>query len=152
MRASVVGAGLACGCLTIAALVVNAQSGPHRNTEAAKLNNPVERTADSIAAGRKSFQFYCAGCHGPGAKGDGGVYGAFGGGSPTNLTDDEWQRAMSDGEIFAVIRDGIGYVEMTGYRKKMTDQQIWEVVNFIRSVAEKPRTPSAGFRSSEGCL
>ena len=132
--------GLACGWFAIAVCAVNVQSGPHRNAEAAKLNNAVERTADSIAAGKKSFQFYCAGCHGPGAKGDGGVYGAFGGGSPTNLTDDEWQRAMSDGEIFAVIRDGIGYVEMTGYKKKMTDRQIWEVVNFIRSVAEKPST------------
>ncbi len=141
MRASIVRVGLACGWFAIAALVVNAQSGPHRNAEAAKVKNPVERTADSIAAGKKSFQFYCAACHGPGGKGDGGVYGAFGGGSPTNLTDDEWQRAMSDGEIFAVIRDGIGYVEMAGYKKKMTDPQIWEVVNFIRSVAEKPTTP-----------
>lgn len=138
MKASVVRGGLVCGWFGIAALVVHAQSEPHRNPEAAKLKNPVERTADSIAAAKKSFQFHCAGCHGPGAKGDGGVYGAFGGGSPTNLTDDEWQRAMSDGEIFAVISDGIGYVEMSPYKKKMSEQQIWEIVNFIRSVAEKP--------------
>lgn len=139
MRSSAIRAGLVFGWIALAALVVQGQTGsPHTNPDAAKIKNPTERTVDSVAAGKKLFIFYCAGCHGPGGKGDGGVYGAFGGGSPTNLTEDAWQRAMSDGEIFTAIRDGIGVVEMAGMKKRMTDAQLWDVVNFIRSIAERP--------------
>ena len=140
MRSSVIRIGVVCGWIALGTFAAQGQtsSSPHLNPEAAKIKNPTEATADSVASGKKLFMFFCAACHGPGAKGDGGIYGAFGGGSPTNLTEDAWQRAMSDGEIFTVIRDGIQLVEMAGFKKRMTDPQIWDVVNFVRSVAEHP--------------
>jgi mono/diheme cytochrome c family protein len=44
----------------------------------------------------------------------------------------------SDGEIFAVIRDGAGpKFDMKGYKSKMTEPDIWNVVNYIRSLQAK---------------
>ena len=41
---------------------------------------------------------------------------------PSNLTDEEWTRGSSDGEIFAVLRDGAGpKFIMRGYKSRMTD-------------------------------
>lgn len=143
MRSSLMCVVVASGWLAMTALVF-AQGGPtspaRRIPEAVGIKNPNPPTADSVPSGKKLFIFFCASCHGPGGKGDGGVYGAFGGGSPTNLTEDEFQSVMTDGEIFWAIRNGIGLVEMAGFSKRITDPQIWDIVNFIRSIAEKPRS------------
>lgn len=42
------------------------------NPEAPKLKNPVAKTPESIAAGKKVYQRMCARCHGSNGRGDGG--------------------------------------------------------------------------------
>ena len=57
---------------------------------------------------------------------------------PSNLTDAKWDRGDSDGEIFVVIRDGAGPTfDMKGYKGKLTDTDIWNVVNYLRSLQAK---------------
>src|SRR5262249_28576369 len=111
---------------------------PHRggNPEAAKIKNPVARTAETVAAGRKTYARLCARCHGPEGKGDGGGAGA--GGQPANLTDDSWDFGGSDGEIFSVIRDGTS-ADMESYAERMTETEMWQLVNFIRSIGPAGR-------------
>jgi cbb3-type cytochrome c oxidase subunit III len=99
------------------------------STDARKLKNPVPSDAQSIEAGKKLYQRYCASCHGPGGKGDGSM--ALSGGTPSDLTDETWDHGSSDGEIFAVIRDGVSS-DMQAYKDKLTEKQIWQVINFIR--------------------
>jgi cbb3-type cytochrome c oxidase subunit III len=104
---------------------------PRRNPEAQKLKNPEPKNAESIEAGKKLYQRYCASCHGPNGKGDGGL--ALSGGEPSDLTDDEWDYGSTDGEIFVVIRDGVS-ADMLAYKEKLNEKQIWQVVNYIRSI------------------
>ena len=65
---------------------------------------------------------------------------------PPNLTDAKWDHGSTDGEIFAVIKDGIGpKFDMKGYNSKMTPQEMWNVVNYLRSIGPagplgKPRS------------
>jgi len=108
---------------------------PHRHPEAQKLKNPVPSNAESIEEGRKLYVRNCASCHGPSGKGDGSM--ALAGGTPANLTDDTWDHGSSDGEIFVVIRDGTSS-DMEAYKDRLTEKQIWQIVNFIRSLAAKP--------------
>jgi cbb3-type cytochrome c oxidase subunit III len=110
-----------------------------RNPEAQKIKNPEPQNAESIEAGKKVYQRYCAACHGPNGKGDGGL--ALSGGEPSDLTDDAWDYGSTDGEIFVVIRDGVT-ADMLAYKEKLTEKQIWQVVNYIRSIGPK--------RSKEG--
>src|SRR5262245_10577050 len=107
---------------------------PPRNAEAQKLKNPLSSDADSIEAGKKLYQRFCASCHGPQAKGDGGL--ALSGGTPSDLTDETWDYGSSDGEIFVVIRDGVSS-DMLSYKEKLTEKQIWQVVTFLRSLGPK---------------
>ena len=108
---------------------------PHRHPEAQKLKNPVPSNAESIEEGRKLYLRNCASCHGPSGKGDGSM--ALAGGTPANLTDETWDHGSSDGEIFVVIRDGTSS-DMEPYKDRLTEKQIWQLVNFIRSLSSKP--------------
>jgi mono/diheme cytochrome c family protein len=90
-------------------------------------------TPASIAAGEASFKRYCRFCHGEDARGNGPQ--APKDTHPPDLTDAKWDHGSTDGEIFAVIKDGIGpKFDMKGYSSRMTPQEMWNVVNYLRSI------------------
>jgi len=107
----------------------------HRHPDAQKLKNPVQSDAASLEEGRKLYLRHCASCHGPSGKGDGSM--ALAGGTPANLTDETWDHGSSDGEIFVVIRDGTTS-DMEPYKDRLTEKQMWQLVNYLRSLAQKP--------------
>ncbi|OFV90293.1 MAG: hypothetical protein A3G76_04775 [Acidobacteria bacterium RIFCSPLOWO2_12_FULL_65_11] len=110
-----------------------------RASEAARLKNPARASAESIAAGKRVYQRYCLFCHGDAAKGDGAM--APEDVTPSNLADAAWDCGSSDGEIFATIRDGVGpKFDMNAYKGRLTDQDIWNVVNYLRSIGPKAGT------------
>jgi mono/diheme cytochrome c family protein len=109
---------------------------PGGSPEGKKLKNPVPSSPESIAAGKAAYTKNCRFCHGTDAKGNGPM--APEGTHPPNLTDDKWDRGSTDGEIFMVIRDGAGpKFDMKGYKSKMSETDIWNVVNYLRSIAAK---------------
>src|SRR3982074_2039431 len=96
----------------------------------------VAASPESIKAGQAAFQKNCRFCHGADAKGNGPM--APEGTHPSNLTDDKWDRGSTDGELFLVIRDGAGpKFDMKGYKSKMSETDIWNVVNYLRSLQGK---------------
>jgi mono/diheme cytochrome c family protein len=103
------------------------------NSDAAKIKNPVAASPASAAAGRRIYQRLCVRCHGSQGKGDGGAAGAV----PSDLSDAQWDYGGSDGEIFSVIHDGTS-TDMEGYAARISDADIWNVVNYIRTFAGKP--------------
>jgi mono/diheme cytochrome c family protein len=115
----------------VTSIVIMAQGNP----EAAKVKNPVAATPESLATGKQIYTRYCATCHG--TSGQGGSGSDISPPAP-NLTDEEWKRGSSDGEIFAVIKNGVQpdlFMEPWGDRIK--DEDIWNVVNYVRSLAKK---------------
>jgi mono/diheme cytochrome c family protein len=108
---------------------------PHRHPEAQKLKNPVASDPASIEEGRKLYLRHCASCHGPSGKGDGSM--ALAGGTPANLTDESWDHGSSDGEIYVVVRDGTTS-DMEPYKDRLSEKQMWQLVNYIRSLGPKP--------------
>jgi mono/diheme cytochrome c family protein len=136
MRASTATTSFFAVCALAAASIVGVSLSAQTsggNPEAAKVKNPVPVTADSIAAGKATYTKYCQFCHGEGAKGDGKM--APKDSHPSDLTDAKWDHGSTDGEIFAVIQSGAGPTSvMKGFKGKLTDQQTWEVVDFLRSI------------------
>jgi cbb3-type cytochrome c oxidase subunit III len=116
--------------------LANAAQEARRNVEAQKLKNPEPSNADTLEVGKKLYARHCASCHGPNAKGDGGM--ALSGGTPSDLTDEAWDYGSTDGEIFVAIKEGVS-ADMLAYKEKLNDQQIWQVVSFLRSVGPKPK-------------
>ena len=112
---------------------VLAQATKGGNPKAAAVKNPVQPTQKSIDSGRQAYNRACRQCHGPKGLGDGPL--APKNPSPANLTDAEWVYGSSDGEIFSIIANGVGGdSEMKGHRSEMTAADMWNIVNFIRSI------------------
>ena len=119
------------GYLIAASIDLSAQAKPAPKAAATK--NPVAPTPASIASGEASFKRYCRFCHGEDARGNGPQ--APKDTHPPDLTDAKWDHGSTDADIFAVIKDGIGpKFDMKGYNSKMTTQEIWNVVNYLRSI------------------
>jgi mono/diheme cytochrome c family protein len=104
------------------------------NPEAAKVKNPVAASVESAAAGRRAYLRLCVRCHGPEGKGDGE---AATGGPPSDLTGSRWTFGSTDGDLFSVIHDGTSQ-DMAGYAERMSDTDIWNVVNYIRTLSRQP--------------
>ena len=110
-----------------------AAQNPGGSAEGKKMKNPVPTSAESVAAGKALFQKNCRFCHGADAKGDGPM--APQGTHPSNLTDDKWDRGSTDGEIYLVIANGAGpKFDMKAYKSKLTETDIWNIVNYVRSL------------------
>ena len=108
-------------------------AGQLDRTVAAQLKNPIVATPASVDSGAKLYRQHCRSCHASDASG--GV-GDEGGPAPPNLKDDKWKYGSSDGEIFAVIKAGIPPdLAMPAWGNKLTDADIWNVVNYLRSLA-----------------
>jgi mono/diheme cytochrome c family protein len=110
------------------------EAGAHHHAEAAKLLNPVKPTADSVAAGKKLYDTQCATCHGESGKGDGKLAASLNPPKPSDLTDASWKHGSTDGEIFTLIRDGSKGTGMRGYAARMKPDDIWNVVNYMRTL------------------
>jgi mono/diheme cytochrome c family protein len=122
---------LAFGSATLTVVVLFAQGNP----EAAKVPNPVAADAASIATGKQVYTRYCAVCHG--INGEGGSGSDISPPAP-DLTDKEWKRGSTDGEIFSVIKNGVPPdLAMEPWGDRIKDPDIWNVVNYIRSLAKK---------------
>lgn len=112
-----------------------------RNPSAAALKNPVAATPESIAAGKKAYDANCASCHGnmaQGAKRAGIVISIIqeqGGKQAPDLTDDKSDHGSTDGEIYTVIKKGVPPTMMAGWDGRISDTEIWNIVNYIRALA-----------------
>jgi mono/diheme cytochrome c family protein len=95
--------------------------------------NPLTATQANLDAGKKIYADKCTDCHGDKGKGDGPdamMYEP----APTDLTDPSSVNKLTDGEIFYQIT--VGRKPMPSFRKKLTDDQRWQLVLFVRALAE----------------
>ncbi len=99
------------------------------------LTNPVPATPDSVTAGAALYARHCAACHGSTGRGDGALAAATAayGARPSDLADATWRHGGSDGEIFVVIRDGIGPdFAMDAFGGRLAERDIWHLVNHLK--------------------
>jgi mono/diheme cytochrome c family protein len=123
-------------CYIAAAVAGLAAQTKQLAAKAAAVKNPVAPTPESIAQGQALYKKYCRFCHGDDAKGDGPQ--APKDTHPPNLVDEKWDHGSTDAEIFASIKDGIGpKFDMKGNSSKMTPQEMWSIVNYLRSIGPK---------------
>lgn len=105
---------------------------------AADDRNPYAGDSNAAKAGEYQFRINCALCHGLGARG---------GGRGPDLTRAQKKHAHSDAEMFQVISNGIAGTAMpangtNGQGVGMTDEEIWQIVTYIRSQEVKaPANP-----------
>lgn len=106
----------------------------------AQEKNPFTGDAKVAKLGEYQFRLNCAFCHGLGARG---------GGRGPDLTRAQKHHGNTDGEIFHNIHDGIAGTAMPaatngGIGVGMSDEEIWQVVTYIRSVEKKASAAETG--------
>jgi putative heme-binding domain-containing protein len=106
----------------------------------AQEKNPYAGDAKVAKLGEYQFRSNCAFCHGLGARG---------GGRGPDLTRANKRHGTSDAEIFHNIHDGIPGTAMPaatngGIGVGMSDEEIWQVVTYIRSVEKKVSAAETG--------
>ena len=104
------------------------------NAAAAAIKNPVAATPQSVTAGQETYRKSCAPCHG--IKAEGGSGNDLIPASP-DLTDEMWDHGSTDGAIFDNIKNGVAPdFNMTPWKDQLKDDEIWTVVNYLRSIAK----------------
>jgi mono/diheme cytochrome c family protein len=98
-------------------------------TEYAGLTNPVG--GEAAAQGAELYRVNCETCHGPQGHGDGPA-GQSLTPKPGNLA--QVQAQAGDDYLFWRIHDGKPGTAMVAWRGILTDEQIWQIVSFLRTL------------------
>lgn len=98
--------------------------------DAQALQNPVPFGDDSIGRGRQIYMQSCAACHGVGGKGDGPAALAI---RPALPNLGVHVPLHPDGELWWFITNGIAGRPMPAWRDVLTDDERWDVVNYLRA-------------------
>jgi len=111
--------------------------------EALLLKNPIHD--DPAVAAKQILPVYldkCAECHGETGQGNGPQAKMYDP-RPRMLTDAPHLSTVTDGELYYVISEG--HKPMPSYKKKLTDDQRWQLVLLIRAFSHTvpPPPPTA---------
>ncbi len=98
--------------------------------------NPRAVTPDSVAAGKALYQQNCVVCHGTTGKGDGPA-GKTLNPPPADLTYHTIPGVHTDGQLFYWISQGLPRTSMPQFAQVLTEDQRWDLVNFIRTLARQ---------------
>ena len=101
---------------------------------AAAQANPVPADDQSLQAGKKLYARECLDCHGGSGRGDGPGARDLEAPMPDLTRPKMWQQ--SDGAIFYKITEGR---EPMPSSQELSDQQRWHLVNYVRTLAPRPR-------------
>jgi mono/diheme cytochrome c family protein len=109
--------------------------------EAKRRQNPLLPSAEVLRSIRPLYADKCSSCHGNSGKGDGHDASLYDP-PPTNFTDAKHLSTVTDGELFYKLSEG--RKPMPSFKKRLTEEQRWELVLLLRSFSEpavaQPRT------------
>ncbi len=122
------------GLFLLAPLLLFAHSDWKAPKEAAERKNPVAPTPAGLKEAKAIYERECLVCHG--AKGDGKGPAAGTLNKPAgNFTDAQMMSEETDGSLFYKISEG--RMPMLTFKGKLSEEERWKLVNYIRTFAKK---------------
>jgi len=98
------------------------------------LKNPLPGTGQSLAQGKKIYDTHCLKCHGPKGAGVGSSTDSLKT-LPGDLSDKRRMSLYTDGTLF--WKTYVGRGEMPPWQLALSEEEIWHVVNYLRTFAPK---------------
>ncbi len=101
--------------------------------------NPLAATAENLAAGEAIYngdprRVSCMTCHGASGDGKGKLADQFDP-RPRDFSCADTIKGIPDGHLFWIVRYGSPGTSMPPHRR-LTDDQVWQVVHYIRTLAK----------------
>ena len=101
-----------------------------------KDHNPLPATSDSIAAGQRTFGYYCYACHGLDGQKT-GVPFADHMSPPVPALNSPQVQAYTDGQLKWIIENGVSPSGMPAAKGIFNDDEIWQLVLYVRHLPAK---------------
>jgi len=98
--------------------------------------NPLPATDENVHAGQRSFTSYCMVCHGLDGQNT-GVPFADKMAPPVPPLSSSAVQAYSDGQLHWIIRNGISPSGMPASKDVFRDEEVWQMVLYIRHLPPK---------------
>ena len=102
------------------------------------------QTKGDANAGKAKYESLCAGCHGKTGKGDGPAAASLNP-KPQDHTDGKTMNSLSDQYLSDIIKNGGAGMKksplMPAWGKTLKDQEVADVIVYIRSLANPPYKP-----------
>jgi mono/diheme cytochrome c family protein len=108
--------------------------------KAKQVKNPLQPSDATLKSIRPVYLDKCAVCHGDSGKGDGHDASLYDP-APTNFTDAKRVGVITDGELFYKMSEG--HKPMPSFKKRLTEEQRWQLVLLIRSFGALPAQPAS---------
>jgi mono/diheme cytochrome c family protein len=98
--------------------------------------NPVPDTPDAVKEGAEHFQHHCQICHGLDGQNTGVPFAGKMAPPVADLSTKDVQD-YTDGQLKWIIENGIGPSGMPGWRGILEDEEMWNIVRYIRHLPPK---------------
>ena len=98
-----------------------------------RVNNSLSTDENSISRGKELYKKKCIDCHGENGDGKGSMADELTV-KPSNFNNNNMMSMMTDGEIFYKISKG--NQPMPQWEKKLTENERWDLVNYIKTFAK----------------
>lgn len=107
--------------------------------------NPIAMTPAALEEAREHFADHCAQCHGNDGRGQTEMGRSLYPRAP-DMTLPETQK-LSDGELFAIIRNGVRLTGMPGWGGEHTQADDWKLVLFIRHLPQMTKEEAESMKA-----
>jgi mono/diheme cytochrome c family protein len=107
-------------------------------TAGRELHNPLEKTPENMAEGKRLFENYCSVCHGSKGQGDGPVP-ANNGPKPPSYSSDQLKN-LPEGKAFHTTEYGKN--NMGSYASQLVATQRWKIIMYVQTL-QHPETAAS---------
>ena len=118
-------------------IMVQAQEPPPEMRAVRERANPIPFSAQSMARGRTIYQAECQACHGLTGGGDGPAAAGLNP-RPADLRI-HMAAGHTDGQLFNWISEGFTGTAMPAFKKSLSEDDRWHVINFLRTLVPQIR-------------
>jgi mono/diheme cytochrome c family protein len=118
-------------------ITLQAQEPPPEVRAARERTNPISISSQSLERGRAIYQAECQACHGLTGGGDGPSAASLNP-RPADLRI-HMAAGHTDGQLFNWISEGFTGTAMPAFKKRLSEEDRWHVINFLRTLVPQIR-------------
>ena len=115
-------------------IVVYSLSGWSAPAQAKSMKNPFPATPEALMSAQDDYSQHCVSCHGASGNGRGERAEKLSI-APADFRDAHALCLRTDGELYWIITEG--HKPMPAFLDKMSDEQRWHLVDYVRAFAQK---------------